>query len=531
MVGEGFLRTFILKFSLAVWAVLLGLQLYLLARDLWGREKLALGLWALYASSTPVLFYAVHLYPEIPVALFSLYIYRMVRSGRRLRNGHLIFFGFLLGTFFWFGLKYNFIFWPLLAVAVYYLWTTRRMRVRILWLVVPALLGLASFYYALWDMYGTLSPLAVYEGVLSPDQAKNVTNAFLELPWATRVETFLDYFLDQRDGLFLYAPFYVFAILGLIEMARRARKEFVGMLLIAGPFIFNYAFLTHRQGYCPQARVLAPVSWIGGVAVGYFFVHNGRRFYRWLFGLATAATAAVSVLLLRHPSFLYQPTTHDYTRRAGDLFAHLSNIRFFLPEYLPSFIKVRNTKYLPNYAWLAAGIVFAAGYLIARNRDRGPGKRAFHAAATGILLATGVLLWVIYPRVSLYPSRPVRYSSGGSLGFYLMPMGAGVVAKNDGEMYLHFEKSYRFLFSSRRPLESVKLVYGSKKGEHEIRAKFFDMPLIEAKTSREMKDWTFVPLAFYRLRDLYVYDITVDLKKFSDENLLEDPYFFQILPH
>jgi hypothetical protein len=112
-----------------------------------------------------------------------------------------------------------------------------------------------------------------------------------------------------------------------------------------------------------------------------------------------------------------------------------------------------------------------------------------------------------------------------------MPMGAGVVAKNDGEMYLHFEKSYRFLFSSRRPLESVKLVYGSKKGEHEIRAKFFDMPLIEAKTSREMKDWTFVPLAFYRLRDLYVYDITVDLKKFSDENLLEDPYFFQILPH
>ena len=62
---EGFARTFILKISLAIWAALLGLQFYLLARDLWPREGLALGLWALYAFSTPVLFYAIHLYPEI----------------------------------------------------------------------------------------------------------------------------------------------------------------------------------------------------------------------------------------------------------------------------------------------------------------------------------------------------------------------------------------------------------------------------------------------------------------------------------
>jgi hypothetical protein len=529
-VEEGFFRTFILKVSLAVWAVLLGLQLYLLARDLWRRDGLALGLWALYAFSTPVLFYAVHLYPEIPIALFSIYIYRMVRSDRRIGNGHLLLFGLLLGTFFWFGLKYNLIFWPLLGISAFHLWKTHRLRARILWMVGPALLGLASFYYAVWDMYGTLSPFAVYEGAITADQAKDVTNAFLGLPLITRIESFLDYFLDQRDGLFLYAPFYVFAILGLIEMARRARREFIGLGLIAAPFVLNYAFFTHRQGYCPQARVLAPLSWIGAVAIGYFWVHNRRRFYRWAFGLSAAAAAAITTILVRHPEFLYQPTTHDYTSRAGDIFVHLSNIRFFLPQYLPSFLKIRNIEYWPNYVWVAALAVFVIAYLATKNEDRGRRGRRFHAGAAALFLGAGIFIWVLYPRPALYPSRPVRYSSGGSLGFYAMPMGRGVVTKDDGRMYLHFEKSYRFLFSSLEPVKDLRLVYGSEKGEHEVRMRFFDLPLLEAKTSREMKETVFAPAAFFRLRDLYVYDLTVELKKFSDENLLEDPHLVQIIP-
>jgi len=530
LVGEGFPRTFLLKISLSVWAVLLGLQIYLLARELWGRERLALGLWALHAFSPPVLFYAVHLYPEIPIALFSVFIYRMVRKKRILRGGHLVLFGLLLGAFFWFGLKYNLIFWPLLAVAAYHLWTKHRMRARILLLAVPALVGMATFYYAVWDMYGTLSPFAVYEGTITAAEARTVAGAFLDLPLASRIETFLDYFLDQRDGLFFYAPFYAFALLGLVEMARRARKELIGMLLMAGPFVLNYAFFTHRQGYCPQARVLAPLSWIGAVAVGYFLAHNGRRFFRWLFGAATAAGAAVSLVLLRHPAFLYQPTTHDYTQRAGDLFVHLSNIRFFLPSLLPSFIKVNNAGHWPNYVWTAAVALFVAVYVLAKNRDRGPLRPAFHAAAAAVLLAAGMFLWVLFPRTALFPSWTVRYSGGGSLGFYLMPMGRGVVAKNEGEMYLHFAKSYRFLFSSRTPLEAVKLRYGSAKGEHEIRVGFFDLPLFEAKTSRETAEKVFTPSASYRWRGLHVYDLTVDLRKFSDENLLEDPYLVQVIP-
>ena len=209
--------------------MLLGLQLYLLARDLWKREGLALGLWALYGLSAPVLFYAVHLYPELPIALFSTYIYRMVRKGIPLPRRRLLGMGLLLGSFFWFGLKYNMIFWPLLAVCLYYLWKSEPRRARILWLVVPTLAGLGLFYGAVWDMFGTLSPFAIYEGAAGAKQSQAVLQAFLDLPHAARIDSFFDYFLDQRDGLLPYAPLYVFAFLGFAGMVKRARRELIGL--------------------------------------------------------------------------------------------------------------------------------------------------------------------------------------------------------------------------------------------------------------------------------------------------------------
>lgn len=530
---HGLARTFILKSSLAVWAVLLGLQIYLLARSLWKREGLALGLWALYAFSSPVLFYAVHLYPEIPIALFSVYIYRMARSGRSLSALHLAFCGALLGTFFWFGLKYNLIFWPLLAAAAYYLWPAVRPRARLLWLVVPALAGLALFYFSVWTMYGTLSPFAVYEGVLESGRAEAIARAFLDLPHLSRIETFLDYFLDQRDGLLLYTPFWIFLIPGFIEMFRRGRKariDLLGLLLIAGPFILNYAFFTHRQGFCPQGRVLAPLSWVAVIGLGYFLDRKGKGVFGWLFGLGTAAAAAVSWILLRRPDFLSLPTTHEVTARAGDLFVYLSNVRLFWPPLLPSFLKIDNTGYAPNYVWAGLAALFIAAYLLFGKAASRPLSGRFHGTAAAVLLAAAVVLWAAFPRVSLYPSWPVSYTTGGSLGFYLMPMGRGVVAKNEGEMYLHFEKSYRFVFASREKVERLRLGYGSEKGEHEIRLTYFDAPLLAARTSREMRELVFEPREAYRLGGLHLYEIGLSLRKTSGENLLEDPYLLRITP-
>jgi hypothetical protein len=530
--GDSWIRAFIIRGSLIIWAVLLGLQLYLLARDLWKREGLALGLWVLYGFSAPVLFYAIHIYPEIPIALFSTYIYRLARRGGPLSTRRLLGMGLLLGSFFWFGLKYNLIFWPLLAVCVYYLWKSEPRHARILWLAVPALAGLGLFYLAVWDMFGTLSPFAVYNGAVDAKQSQAILQAFLDLPHAARVDSFFDYFLDQRDGLLPYAPFYAFAFLGIIGMIKRARRELIGLLLIAAPFVLNYAFFTHRQGYCPPGRVLAPISWIGAVVVGYFLAQNGRRIFNWLFGLAAAAGFAFSGILLTHPSFLYQTTTHDNAQRAADLFIHLSNIKLFLPPFLPSFIKIEggNSGYAPNLLWIGAIVVFIAAYALFGSKRGASLPRVFHFAMAAVLLGAAIFLWVLHPRPVLFSTWRAHYASGEELGFYMRPAGSGIVARGEGELYLHFAKPYPIIFASRDPLRRIKLKVGSEKGEHSARLTFFDKPLDVVPTSREFRLLQFEPRAAYRWRGFYVYELDIDLRHSSDEFMLDAPYLLKITP-
>ena len=522
--------TFILKGSLAVWAVLLGLQVYLLARDLWKREGLAVGLWLFYSFSSPVLFYALHLYPEITIALFSVYIYRRVTSGRPLSNASLFFMGALLGTFAWFGLKYNFILGPIVLVALYYLWKHQRPRARILLFLIGPAVGTALFTYFVYALYGTFSPFAVYEGIVSPERSQALKAAWLAYPLWARTDTLFDYFLDQRDGLLLYAPFYVLAFAGAVEAFRRARRELAGLALIALPFLLNYAFFTHRQGYCPQGRVLAPISWIGAVLVGYFLAANRNRIFASLARLAGAATAAVSLVLLVRPSALYQPTTHEFTQRPGELFLRLSSLNTFLPALLPSFVKVDNRGYLPNYAAIAALILFMILYAVFRSRTGPAGGQTARLAAVCALLAAAFGLWAYYPRTVLYGDVPLTFADQQTLGFYLFPMNGDVVAKNHGELYLHADREYRVFFAARRKLDSVKLVFGSAAGTHDVALRQFDLPLFQGRTDHERKEIVFTPAASYPLRGLCIYEVTIDFKKLTDESLKVDPYLLQVIP-
>jgi hypothetical protein len=519
---------FVLKTSLSLWGSLLGLQVYLYARERWERERLSLGLWALFSFSAPILFYAVHLYPEVPVALFAFFIYRKMSGRAGLSTLGLILCGFLLGLFPWFGLKYSFLFYPLLLVSIYLLLKKHKAGLKALAFALPALVSMALFYVFVYALYGTFSPIAVYEGVMSPERADAFRQILLSIPLRARFDTLMDYFLDQRDGLLLYSPLYFFALLGFIELYRRKKGDFWGLLFVGLPFLLNYALFTHRQGAAPQGRVLMPLSWILIIAVGHFIAHNRRAIFHFLFGAAAGAGFFIAGILLANPSFLYQPTTHEVTSRPAELFISLSNMSFFLPPYLPSFIKVDNTKYLPNYIWLAGIIVFLATYLLAK-KERRLGRAVPTVLAYGAL-AAAFFLWVLFPRSPLYPVKTIDYSTQSSLGFYTFPMGKGVVAKESGDFYLHLQKPYRFLFGSRKRLQRLKLRFGSEMGEYGLEMKLFDLPLWKGETRGEIKEMEFSPAAAYRFRNLFLYEIDLRLVHRSAESMQLDPFLFQVLP-
>jgi hypothetical protein len=525
---SGDLLTFILKGSLIIWAVLLGLQLYLLAKEQWGDEKIALQLWLFYSFSAPVLFYAIHLYSEIPIALFSIYTYRKVRSKKPLALFHYFFLGFLLSLFFWFGLKYNLLFGTLFLVCLYFLLKDHKAGIKIVCFLLFPFLSLTLFYLFIHSIYGTFSPFSVYEGVLTPERLQAFKDAALSAPLSMRFDTLLNYFLDQRDGLLFYSPFYVFAFLGFVEIFRRSKKDFFILLFIPAPYLLNYAFFTHRQGYSPQGRILTPVSWILALAVGYFLIHNWKRLFTFLFWFLSYMGIVCVIFLLWHPHSLYQPTTNEFASRAGEMFVHLSNMHIFLPHFLPSFIKVDNIGYIPNYLWILAVVIFVFAYAFIK-REMQLKRTFFYVFALSLLLLAFVL-WVLFPRPSLTDTRTFRYSPQVALGYYLFPMGDGVVVKKTAEFYLHRENNYRILFSSRKAREDLQLNFGSEKGEYKVRLDFFDLPIFEGKTSYEKKSITLEPSVYFPYKNLYLYEIHLSLTKLSSESMLVDPFFFQIVP-
>jgi len=519
---------FILKTSLSVWAVLLGLQLYLFIRERWKNERIALLLWGLFSFTSPVLFYAIHLYPEIPIALFSLYVYRMVSRKEHLSTFQIFFLGFVLSLFIWFGLKYNMIFFPLLVVSGFYLLKEHKVRIKIFLFLLSPALSIGFFYLYVYQLYGSFSPFSIYEGVMTPEKVQAFKEMMVQIPILLRIETFFDYFLDQRDGLLLYSPLYAFALLGVVECFRKAKRELIMLVFLFLPFVLNYAFFSHRQGYSPQGRILTPLIWIGGVFIGYFLIYNQKSIYSSFFVFLSILSLLFPFALLAHPTFLYQPTTHEFTQRAGDLFVYLGNMHFFLPRILPSFIKINNLGYAPNYIWILALAGFILGYIFLKRGGRP--RSGIRFMFLMIFLVLLFFLWAAFPRPALYPTKTFQYSDQKAMGFYLSPMGEGVVPKKTAELHLHREKDYRILFSSRTELDKIRITFGSEKGEFAVRFSLFDLLLFDGKTVYEKKSLEISPEAYYPFKNLFLYEINLDLTKLTSESMLVDPYFFQIIP-
>ncbi|MFQ6083661.1 MAG: hypothetical protein ACE5WD_09905 [Candidatus Aminicenantia bacterium] len=519
----------ILRGGIGIFGALLGLQLYLFFLEHWREEKKSILIWLIFSFTSPILFYSIHIYPEIIVALFSFYIFRTVYSKKPISDLKLILLGGLLSSFVWFGVKYNLIFSLIIIFSLYYLFKNHRIGWKIIYFLIFPFISYFLFFRFLYSMYGTFSFLSVYEGVISGEQVKAYYKMlFTDVPLSKRIETFLNYFLDQRDGLLFYSPVYLFSFLGVIELLRKKKGLALWLIFISLPYILSYAFLTQRGGYVPQARPLIPIFWAGGIFLGSFLMYNRKKFFSFLTYFCLFLSLSSVLFLLKDPRSLYQPTTHEITTRAGRLFLDFSSLHFSLPSYLPSFIKMDNSKYWPNYFWLAFILFFIVIYIFWKKKFLSRQGFLFHSLVVCLIVSFLFFLRVLYPRIILYDTQVWDYSNGQKIAFHSLRRDAKL--SSSGRFYLHQEQKYRFIFTSRKKLEKIKFSFGSDIGQYQVKLSLFDLSLFENKIERENKEIIYRDVPFYKYKFFYLYLVDLKLDKLSDEPMGKYPFYFHLLP-
>jgi len=520
----------LIRLGMSLFGALLGIQIFLFALQEWRNEKLAFGLWALYSFTTPVFFYSIHVYPELIIALFSLTVFRLVRSDKKLSFPTLCLLGFLLASFVWFhALKYMFIMIPLLVYTLWILITVKKVKTGVVFFL-GAFAGITVVYFIFqYSLYGSFSLSSVsWRGAVTPQESlAYMKQLFHGIPFRFRWETLAGYFFDQRDGLLLYAPIYFFAALGMLVMMKDKRNDLGLLFVITAPYILSSSFLTQRTGYAPQARPLVSVTWVFLILIGHFLARNRKKVFTCFFALASVLSFLSVLLLLITPQALYQPTTAGETDRAGLLFQNLSNLHFSLPQILPSYLKVEDPHWPPNWIWIAAVAVFMTVYLIVRPHTIHL-KYRHHMGLIFILLIIVFFGFVYYPRTVIVHPQNVVYPSGEKITYYAYSRSARMTKPGSFEL-LEGNRAYSFYLSSWRKIPKIKLVFGSTHAAYDIEIKYFDEVIFDDNIARDMKTIHF-PSKPYRLRNTNLFHIYVTLKNDPDISTAAHPFRLAIIP-
>ena len=529
--SEGVLLFFI-RFGMSVFGALLGVQLFLYSLQEWKKEKLALYLWLIFSLTTPIFFHSIHVYPEIFLALFSLTVFRLLRFSTPLSRSRLMIVGFLLGLFLWLhAVKYIFISVPLILYCIWVLVRQKRVGWNFAYFITP--LFLLTLIHLLFSstLYGSLSPFSVsLKGTTTSAESVSMIKEFLSaVPFKYRLETLIGYFFDQRDGLLFYAPVYAFSFLGMIELGKRNWRKLLMLCFLTAPYVLVQAFLTQRGAYAPQARIQVAVFWVMALFLGYFLAHNRKKVYALLFNAALAFSFLTVAVLLKNPWALYQPTTSGTVQRSGDLFVHLSNLHFYLPQYLPSFLKMNNRGWIPNFIWVGIFFLFCVSYVLVKKHSFTLGLSS--QAVLVCLILVVVFAWgILYPRFVLQSPTNVIYPTGEKVTFY----GLGRVLRmtSPGQFQLpRDQRSYVFYFTSWQPLDKLRLEFGSPDGIFNAQILYFDKSLFKGKTSRETASLHFPAEAPYRFKGRFLYSLSIDLKKEEGLIAYTHPYHFSLRLH
>lgn len=212
-----------------------------LAREVTGSEPLAIAAATALALTPPFAFYAVSIYPEMPVALAASLLLTAARPSAA--AGWHVWAMCAAAAVPWLHPKYL----PMAAIGIA-LSLRRRAPLRSAMSVLLLASSVAGFLLFMRSHYGHASLSAAYGTGFGDDVTP--WRAF----WGGPALLF-----DRQFGLFAIAPVWLLAIPGAVLLARRCPSDAARTLLMAAAaFGVNASFSMWWGGTCPPARFVVP---------------------------------------------------------------------------------------------------------------------------------------------------------------------------------------------------------------------------------------------------------------------------------
>jgi len=508
------------RFGMILLTSLLGIQLYLLLLESMRQPRVSFYTWLVFTFTVPIVFYSRHIYPEVAVALIAIYLLRKFSTSGFTYTWQFAFWGCAVGLIIWFGLKYGITAGVLSLIFLYFFRRRRRINWRVIYFIIPPLISLLLMFAFIYYMYGVFSPLAIEKGMKKdPPPSTIPLSQMIKVQVSMMSGTIFTLFFDQRRGLFIYSPIYLFALMGLYLLIKKNRGMAFLLLSLFIPHLAMYVGFKRTGGYAPPTRPLVLVTWILAAFLAYFLAYNRHRKFHILAKILGAISLCLVILLIFNPDCLYHTNWARDTSREAKLFISISNLKLNFANLLPSYsLAGSNWYWIPNYIWLGSSLIIFFTYIWTKKRQKeSPTSQktrfGWNLGLIAIIITICFPLFAVFPRVNLQENMKCPMLGNLEASLYRQvksPYGTELMG-----FWIKGETEESLIIQSKKKLREIILHLHSpqenliKAGIYE-RMHFIKIPL---KGKKYVK-WIFLPSAHYlEGKDTYYYYLTIRSEK------------------
>jgi hypothetical protein len=387
----------LIVFFLNALGALLAANIYLLAREATGKIWVGVLTWLAFAFTVPFMPYSYLIFPELPAALLAIYAFRRIRAGN---NGiwRMLAIGLCIAFLPW--LHYRFV--PVSAGLFAYLVYTLASDKRLDWddrlkKLAPVLgtsilsgIWLMAYFYFL---YGHVWPSAEdHAGINDFDGTlRGIAGSFLDAQW----------------GLFVAAPIFILALVGLVLMfQRRWRSDLLWIAVVGLPYFLVVANYAQWWGeWCPPARYLTSVLPLLALPFSVALLRIPSPFFKAIYAVLLLLSLVVMGAFVYQPQWMYnQPsgTSEILSQGLAKAIVQLppETVADFPTQLQPSIDDKTDNLVVDTFGLFPTFVVPYFGYIL-QGQDSGDywSAQAWEhstwpfAAIVGILLLSLLLAW------------------------------------------------------------------------------------------------------------------------------------------